>query len=661
MFKNLSTKTKLFSFPLLFTIVILVLGFIYSHYSDIASKRVSAATQTGIFVQDVLSGRISVYQFLRSPNNTNANKVRKDFNDLKSSVKDLKPQLNLLENRKICDEIITLTNEYIYYFDALATMRIDDFNKGELKESKQMGEITIKMVKTGLGLEEKLSTINKNATILKVKSQEMLTNVLVIVAVFSIFIFISFSIIVATNIVKSLKVFEEGLHQFFAYINREVSDVKSLEADSDDEFGVMAKTVNQNITKTKVGIEDDRKVIDSIISVLTEFEKGDLSQRVNIKSTNTSLTELITLLNEMASNIENNIASVLDTLGEYCNYNYINKVKTDNVTEHLLKLANGVNALGDSVTTILVDNKANGLTLDSSSDVLLKNVDLLNSNSNEAAAALEETAAALEEITSNISNNTKNVVQMSSYANSLSNSANKGQKLAQQTTTSMDNINTEVNAISEAISVIDKIAFQTNILSLNAAVEAASAGEAGKGFSVVAQEVRNLASRSADAANGIKLLVANATSKANEGKSIASDMIEGYTELNSNIKSTLDLINDVETASKEQTLGINQINDAVASLDKQTQNNASIAAKTHDVAVSTDTIAKLVVSNANEKNFEGKDNVQAKTLDNKVSVNKNQIKNENMSKNETSTKNYNTASEIKPVVEEALDDEWKSF
>ncbi|WP_226809459.1 methyl-accepting chemotaxis protein, partial [Aliarcobacter butzleri] len=80
-----------------------------------------------------------------------------------------------------------------------------------------------------------------------------------------------------------------------------------------------------------------------------------------------------------------------------------------------------------------------------------------------------------------------------------------------------EDITKQVNAINEAIGVIDNIAFQTNILSLNAAVEAATAGEAGKGFAVVAQEVRNLASRSAEAAHEIKAIVENATIKANEG------------------------------------------------------------------------------------------------------------------------------------------------
>ena len=110
---------------------------------------------------------------------------------------------------------------------------------------------------------------------------------------------------------------------------------------------------------------------------------------------------------------------------------------------------------------------------------------------------------------------------MASLSTEVTASATNGERLANQTTVAMDEINNQVNSINEAISVIDQIAFQTNILSLNAAVEAATAGEAGKGFAVVAQEVRNLANRSAEAAKEIKNLVENATSKTNDGKKIS--------------------------------------------------------------------------------------------------------------------------------------------
>ncbi|OQR40554.1 chemotaxis protein, partial [Aliarcobacter cryaerophilus] len=178
----------------------------------------------------------------------------------------------------------------------------------------------------------------------------------------------------------------------------------------------------------------------------------------------------------------------------------------------------------------------------------------------------------------------------------------------------LDEINTQVNLVNEAISVIDNIAFQTNILSLNAAVEAATAGEAGKGFAVVAQEVRNLASRSAEAAREIKDIVELATKKANEGKEIANSMIEGYKGLNESINQTINLISDIEMSSKEQLLGIEQINDAVNQLDQQTQQNAMIASQTNDIAITSDKIAKLIVEDANKKEFHGKNDIVAKSI-----------------------------------------------
>jgi methyl-accepting chemotaxis protein len=197
-----------------------------------------------------------------------------------------------------------------------------------------------------------------------------------------------------------------------------------------------------------------------------------------------------------------------------------------------------------------------------------------------------------------------------SYSNSVTKSASDGEKLANQTTIAMEEINIQVNSINEAISVIDQIAFQTNILSLNAAVEAATAGEAGKGFAVVAAEVRNLANRSAEAAKEIKAIVENATSKANQGKEISGHMIKEFRELNQNITNTINLISDIEMSSKEQLMGIEQINIAVNQLDQQTQQNAQIANQTHTVAVTTDEIAKIVVMKADEKEFIGKYDIE---------------------------------------------------
>jgi methyl-accepting chemotaxis protein len=199
---------------------------------------------------------------------------------------------------------------------------------------------------------------------------------------------------------------------------------------------------------------------------------------------------------------------------------------------------------------------------------------------------------------------------MSQLASSVGSSANDGRNLATKTTVAMDEINNQVSAISEAISVIDQIAFQTNILSLNAAVEAATAGEAGKGFAVVAQEVGNLASRSTEAAKEIKNIVELAKAKSLEGKQIADNMIEEYNHLSDDIDKTVEIIQDVASISKEQQIGIIKINESVDILELQITTNLDVSAQANDIAIKTSTTANTIVDTANQKEFDGKDSIQ---------------------------------------------------
>jgi methyl-accepting chemotaxis protein len=412
---------------------------------------------------------------------------------------------------------------------------------------------------------------------------------------------------ISKNINRSTKLVYNGVEQFMLYLNRDINELDTIKLDSEDELGQIAKMANKNILKINEDLEKDMLGVGEAILTLNKMEQGNLKCRVHSKAANPQVQTFISTVNKTLDKQSALFENILKVLNQYTNYNYKSFICNEGITGEMKELVDGINKLGESITTMLIENKQNGLTLDYSSNLLLNNVDSLNKNSNDAAAAIEETAAALEQITSNISNNVSNVMQMANNAKSLTDSASKGQELAGKTTNSMDEINNEVTSINDAITVIDQIAFQTNILSLNAAVEAATAGEAGKGFAVVAGEVRNLASRSAEAANEIKILVENASIKANEGKKIADNMIEGYATLNNNISNTIDLIYNIESSSKEQQKGISQINDAIAALDSQTQQNASIASDTHNIAIETDTIAKLVVKATDEKEFNGKD------------------------------------------------------
>jgi methyl-accepting chemotaxis protein len=202
---------------------------------------------------------------------------------------------------------------------------------------------------------------------------------------------------------------------------------------------------------------------------------------------------------------------------------------------------------------------------------------------------------------------------MALMATQTDSAAREGAVLAQRTASAMTEIQSATNSINDAVAIIENIAFQTNILSLNAAVEAATAGDAGKGFAVVAQEVRNLANRSADAAKEIKAMASQAANKSNEGMNIATELTRGFEVIADKIAQTASMVQDVSNANREQMQGIGQINTAVTQLDQMTQENAKVAAQADSIANATISKAEAMVQDALSKEFVGKSNIRATT------------------------------------------------
>ncbi len=283
MLNNLSTKKKLMLLPIIFIVIVTVCALVFSYFNQINNQRIKTATQTDIFIQQVLKGRISVYQFLRVPSEQSAQKVKSDFKELDDFVKNLKPFLREKENIDLSDQILKLSADYISNFDKFYQKRISDYNNGIQDESDEISSIIKQMVTVGLELEEKLALMNKNTIELKSKSEKTMTTVLILIAIISIIIFLTFSITLSNQLINSLKNFQKGLLSFFGYVNKENENVEMLDDKYEDGFGNMAKIVNENILKTKATIDSDNKFLEQINEVVEVVKNGYLNKRLEEK------------------------------------------------------------------------------------------------------------------------------------------------------------------------------------------------------------------------------------------------------------------------------------------------------------------------------------------------------------------------------------------
>ena len=412
---------------------------------------------------------------------------------------------------------------------------------------------------------------------------------------------------------KDLDSISEFLDTFSSYVKSDINELELKNVAKDKKLAELENKILELADVIQNQRTEDLKVYGEIMIVCEKLSDGYTTDEITSKSTDPKINYISKTVNTMSSKINFAISEITQRLKEYEEQNYL-----ESVDESLFRggelqaLLIGINSLCENLTGMLKENYRFALVNEHESTVLFEESNSLSKSSMVQAATIEETAASVEEITANIRQNRQTTQDMSDYGTKMEYSSKQSITYVNKTLESMESITLATNKAFESISLISQIAFQTNILSLNAAVEAATAGEAGKGFAVVAQEVRSLATKSAEAAKLIEDLMKDLVAKTIEGKSNSELLVNEYKMLNENISKTLSLISVVETASSEQEIGITQINDAITKIDTFTQENAIIAEKVSEISSNNLKFSKITVEKMKGIKFHGKDKISVR-------------------------------------------------
>jgi len=515
--------------------------------------------------------------------------------------------LNLaLKNNSEYKDIIKKTNleEYKDFINSLSNEEDVDIFAGEEKSFSKLSNKKIDMLNK---IEDNV-IINLD-NILKAYEEEARLSLYrdIIIGAFVLIISLLLAFIIYKKIDSDMRLLKGNLLNFFAFIAKKKDDIEISNVEGKDEFALLINTINNEVLSAKEIASKDNIVLKEIDDVISRVENGFFTYNVKSDAGSDSVNALKVNVNSMI----NITKEKLDTLGlilkAYGEYNYdfkLNEEQRKGIAGDIGTLSSSLLVLGNDISSFMATFSNVIEKLNNNTHVLASTSSSISTSSNNQAASLEETAASIDEITTNIQLNTESIIKMSQLSDKLNDTASTGNTLAKNTSIAMEEINDKISQINESITIIDQISFQTNILSLNAAVEAATAGEAGKGFAIVAQEVRNLASRSAEAAHEIKSLVEEATQKAIEGKNVSSTMITGYNDLDNQIKETKSIIDEVTSTSEEQKSKILQINDAISDLDKMTQENASSVSNLSKISYEVEDLSLQIENTIKKAKFD---------------------------------------------------------